>query len=127
MPPRVRSCIVYSMTTAANTLLPPDTLDKTKVSGIEPIDKAQDGVNNLVSGQVGQGGVLQPLGDAVSKEGVNRTERGGKDDSGSYGAAGTVTDTAKSAGSGITGGLQSAGGYVGSLWGGKKEGEQQQK
>jgi hypothetical protein len=35
-----------------------------------------------VSGQVGQGGLAQPLGDALSKEGINRAERGGKDDQG---------------------------------------------
>jgi hypothetical protein len=58
-----------------------DSLDKTKVTGIEPVDKAQDGVNNLVTGQLGQGGALQGVGDAFSKEGVNRAERGGKDDS----------------------------------------------
>jgi hypothetical protein len=60
---------------------PTDSLDKTKVTGIEPVDKAQDGVNNLVTGQLGQGGALQGVGDAFSKEGVNRAERGGKDDS----------------------------------------------
>lgn len=58
-----------------------DTLDKTKVTGIEPVDKAQDGVNNLVTGQLGQGGALQGVGDTFSKEGMNRAERGGKDDS----------------------------------------------
>ena len=57
-----------------------DTLDKTKVTGIEPVDKAQDGVNNLVGGQLGKGGALQGVGDTFSKEGINRTERGGKDE-----------------------------------------------
>jgi len=106
-----------------------DSLDKTKVTGIEPVDKAQDGVNNLVTGQLGQGGALQGVGDAFSKEGVNRAERGGKDDSGSYGVVGNAANSAasgaSSAGSTVTGGLKSAGGYVGSLWGGgSKEGEQ---
>lgn len=41
-------------------------------------------MNNLVSGQVGQGGLLQPVGDMLSREGVNRAERQGKDDKGSY-------------------------------------------
>jgi hypothetical protein len=58
-----------------------DTLDQTKVTGIEPVDKAQDGVNNLVGGQFGKGGALQGVGDTFSKEGMNRAERGGKDDS----------------------------------------------
>ena len=57
-------------------------LDKTKLTGNEQIDTAQDGVNSLVSGQMGQGGLAQPLGDAISKEGINRAERGGKDDQG---------------------------------------------
>ncbi|KAJ4332112.1 hypothetical protein N0V95_009742, partial [Ascochyta clinopodiicola] len=57
-------------------------LDKTKVTGVSQIDNAQDGVNNLVSSQVGQGGIAQPIGDALSKEGINRAERGGKDEHG---------------------------------------------
>lgn len=90
-----------------------DTLDKSKVTGIEQVDNLQDGVNNLAAGQVGQGGLLQPMGDMVSKEGVNRAERGGKDDSGSY--AGAV-------GGSVWSGAKSAGGYVGSFMpGGKKE------
>ncbi|KAJ6439473.1 amino acid transporter [Purpureocillium lavendulum] len=65
-----------------------DTLDKSKVTGVEQVDKLQDGVNNLVAGQVGQGGLLQPLGDLASKEGVNRAERQGKDDKGNYAPTG---------------------------------------
>ncbi|GAB7322258.1 hypothetical protein MBLNU13_g03246t1 [Cladosporium sp. NU13] len=103
-----------------------DTLDKTKVTGIEPVDKAQDGVNNLVGGQLGKGGALQGVGDTFSKEGINRTERGGKDENGSYGGA--VGNAASSVGSSVTGGLSSAGSYVGSfVGGGNKEGEAQKK
>ncbi|KAM0695168.1 hypothetical protein Q7P36_005524 [Cladosporium allicinum] len=98
-----------------------DSLDKTKVTGVEPIDKAQGDINNLVGNQFGKGGALQGVGDTFSKEGVNRAERGGKDDSGSYGVVGNAASSASST---VTGGLQSAGGYVGSLWGGNKEGEQ---
>ncbi|ORY72071.1 uncharacterized protein BCR38DRAFT_331050 [Pseudomassariella vexata] len=61
-----------------------DTLDKSKVTGVKQVDTLQDGVHNLVSGQVGQGGLLQPVGDIASKEGINRAERGGKDDKGGY-------------------------------------------
>lgn len=148
MPPRVSSSYLSlpnQKTEADRTIT--DTLDKSKVTGIDQVDNLQDGVNNLAAGQVGKGGLLQPVGDAFSKEGINRAERGGKDDSGSYGsgmansaasgakgASDTVTSGAKSAGdtaaSGaqgaggyVSGGLKSAGGYVGSLWGGKKEGE----
>ncbi|KAF3192655.1 hypothetical protein TWF788_000264 [Orbilia oligospora] len=68
-------------------------LDKSKVTGIKQVDKLQDDVHNLVAGQVGKDGLLQPVGDLVSKQGVNRAERGGKDDDGSYGGPlGGVTD-----------------------------------
>ncbi|KAF2160494.1 hypothetical protein M409DRAFT_70454 [Zasmidium cellare ATCC 36951] len=106
------------------------TLDKSKVTGIEQVDTLQDGVNNLVAGQVGKGGLFQPVGDMVSKEGVNRAERGGKDTDGSYGgqaaaAVDPVAKNAQSAGSSIWSGAQSAGGYVGGMFGGgSKEGEQ---
>ncbi|OTB18129.1 hypothetical protein K445DRAFT_308768 [Daldinia sp. EC12] len=59
-----------------------EQLDKTKVTNIDQVDTLQDGVNGLVAGQVGQGGLLQPVGDLVSKEGLNRVERGGKDEQG---------------------------------------------
>ena len=51
-------------------------------------------MHNLVAGQVGQGGLAQPIGDHFSKEGLNRSERQGKDDSGSYtpGPAGSVVN-----------------------------------
>ncbi|KAI5369521.1 hypothetical protein Slin15195_G003970 [Septoria linicola] len=111
-----------------------DTLGKTKVTGVDQVDNLQDGANNLVAGQVGQGGLLQPVGDAFSKEGVNRAERGGKDDKGSYGggAASSVTDpvvnNAKAAGQSVSSGAQGAGSYVTGLFGaGKKEGEATQK
>ena len=97
-----------------------DTLDKSKVTGIEQVDTLQDGVNNLVAGQVGQGGLLQPVGDMASKEGVNRAERGGKDDSGSY--AGAIGGGMKSVGGSVWSGAASAGSYVGGfLPGGKKQ------
>ncbi|KAF2503160.1 hypothetical protein BU16DRAFT_555177 [Lophium mytilinum] len=98
-------------------------LDKSKVTGVEQVDQLQDGVNNLVAGQVGQGGLAQPLGDMASKEGMNRAERGGKDDQGrplesqggplgGYGEA--ATGQLKGAGEGV------ASGVGGLLGGGKK-------
>ncbi|KAH9873085.1 hypothetical protein J1614_005482 [Plenodomus biglobosus] len=63
-------------------------LDKAKITNIPQVDNLQDGVHGLVSGQLGQGGVAQPLGDHISKEGINRAERGGKDERGSM-AGGT--------------------------------------
>tara|TARA_R110002003_G_scaffold27_14_gene1450 strand:+ start:8608 stop:8973 length:366 start_codon:yes stop_codon:yes gene_type:complete len=115
----------------------PENLDKTKLTGVSQIDTLQDGVNGLVSGQVGQGGLAQPLGDGLSKEGINRAERGGKDDKaqgplGGYGqgaaegvkgAGEGVAGGVKGAGEGVAGGVKGAGGYLGGVFGGKKEGE----
>lgn len=55
----------------------------------------------------------------IQVAGVNRAERGGKDDSGSY--IGTAGSYASSAGGAVMGGAKSAGSYVGSMFGGKKE------
>jgi len=85
-------------------------------------------VHNFVGGQVGQGGLAQPVGDALSKEGINRAERGGKDEQGrsieSQGPLGgygqSAMDGVKGAGSGIGGGAKSAGGWVGGMMGGSK-------
>jgi hypothetical protein len=106
-------------------------LDKTKVTGVSQVDNLQDGVNGLVGGQVGKGGIAQPLGDAVSKEGINRAERGGKDDKGKpiegqgplggYGQS--AADGVKGGASSVAGGAKSAGGYIGGMFGGGK-GEQ---
>jgi len=103
-----------------------NTLDKSKVTGIDQVDQLQDGVNGLVSGQLGKGGLAQPVGDWASKEGINRAERGGKDDKGQWApgplnsVASPVADNAKKAGSSVTEGAKSAGGYLGGFMGGKK-------
>ncbi|KAH6691385.1 hypothetical protein F5X68DRAFT_259459 [Plectosphaerella plurivora] len=111
-------------------------LDKTKVTGVEQIDTLQDGVHNLAAGQVGQGGLLQPIGDLASKEGVNRAERQGKDDSGGYApsnipGAGAVNSTvsgiadgSKGVANSATEGVKGAGGYIGGMFGGNKQPEQ---
>lgn len=39
-----------------------DTLDESKITGIEQVDKLQDGVHGLVAGQVGQGVCCNRLG-----------------------------------------------------------------
>lgn len=88
-------------------------------------------MNHLAGGQIGKCGLLQPVGDMASKEGVNRMERGGKDDKGSYGgAAGGYTDPminkskdaeqsiqsgASNTAGGVSGAIKGAGGYVSSL------------
>ncbi|KAK3376833.1 hypothetical protein B0T24DRAFT_719112 [Lasiosphaeria ovina] len=61
-----------------------ENLDKTKVTGVKQVDTLQDGVNDLVSGQIGQGGLGQPAGDLASREGMSRAERSGKDGEGEY-------------------------------------------
>ncbi|TGJ81229.1 hypothetical protein E0Z10_g7536 [Xylaria hypoxylon] len=60
-----------------------DSLDKTKVTGIEQVDKLQDGVNDLGASQLGQGGILQPVGDLASQGMKLADPRGkGKDSNG---------------------------------------------
>ncbi|CCF40527.1 hypothetical protein CH063_11069 [Colletotrichum higginsianum] len=90
-----------------------DTLGQTKVTGVEQVDTLQDGVNNLVGSQVGKGGLLQPVGDIASKEGVNRAERQGKDEDGGY-----VPTAVPGSASLNQAGSGGAGGYVGGLFGG---------
>jgi hypothetical protein len=107
------------------------------VTGIKQVDQLQDDVHNLVGNQVGKDGLLSPIGNMVSKEGINRTERGGKDDKGTYGGAAAgysdpIIKGGKSAGEGIAGGAQAvggsvvdgakgAGGLVGGMFGGGKK------
>ncbi len=60
------------------TPLPPPTeqLDKTKLTNDSSLNSIQDGLNTGVSGQLKSDGLLGGVGDLVSKEGVNRAERG---------------------------------------------------
>ncbi|KAI1818135.1 hypothetical protein GGS20DRAFT_391834 [Poronia punctata] len=51
-----------------------DQLNQTKVTGIKQVDQVQDGVNNVAADQLGQGGMLEGVGDFVSKEGVERAD-----------------------------------------------------
>jgi len=107
-------------------------LEKSKVTGIKQVDTIQDGVNNLVGDQVGKGGLLQPIGDMASKEGVNRMERQGKDDRGDYApgplnsVAKPVAENAQAGASAVAGGAQTGatnamegaknvGGYLGGM------------
>ncbi|KAK1753365.1 hypothetical protein QBC47DRAFT_403707 [Echria macrotheca] len=101
-----------------------DTLNKTKVTGIQQVDTLQDGVHNLVTGQVGQGGLGQPVGDLASREGVNRAERSGRDDKGGYipEAAGPLAKGGNAVIGGVAEGGKQAGGMLkgGLGLGGKK-------
>lgn len=81
-------------------------------------------MHGLVAGQLGQDGVLAPVGNAFSKEGINRAERGGKGEDGQYvaGPAGSVVNPIAQGGAKVGGGVmdagKSAGGLVGGLFGG---------
>lgn len=96
-----------------------EQLDKTKVTNIEGVNKLQDDLNSLVSNQFGKGGLLQPVGDAASKEGINRAEREGKDSKGNYlpSSMSSVEDAGQSAASGVTEGAKTGGGYLSSAGG----------
>ena len=104
-----------------------DTLKKTKVTGVEQVDNLQDRTNNTIASQLGQGGIAQPIGDVVSKEGINRAERKGKDSSGQMAprplgqAVDPIADEAKMGSSYLSGGAQKAGSYLTGAWSGKKE------
>ncbi|KAF7871904.1 uncharacterized protein EAF02_009009 [Botrytis sinoallii] len=116
-----------------------DALSKTKVTGVSQIDQIQDDVHNLVGNQLGENGLLAPIGNLAGKEGINRMERNGKDEDGSYGgptsaisdpiinnakgAGQGVLGGAQSAGSGLASGAKSAGGFVGGMFGGGQKEE----
>ena len=84
-------------------------MNKTKVTGIKQVDQIQDDVHNLIGNQIGENGVLAPVGNLVSKEGINRAERKGKEEDGSYGVAAQFGEGAKNAGETVAGGAQTAG------------------
>ncbi|KAL4740930.1 hypothetical protein BDV11DRAFT_168675 [Aspergillus similis] len=103
-----------------------ENLSKTKITGNEQVNQLQDDANNLVGNQLGERGLLAPVGNLVSQEGINRAERGGKDENGSYGGRlGVVTDPVikegKSVGSGVADGVRGVGSSIGSVWGGGEE------
>jgi len=90
---------------------PADNLDKTKVTGIKQVDTLQGGVNDLVANQVGQDGLGRPVGDLLSKEGLTRAERRGKQENGGYlpEAGGPVSQVGDSVISGVASGADAAG------------------
>lgn len=92
-----------------------DSLSKTKVSGVNEVDQVQDDVSNLVGNQLGDRGVLSPVGQVVSKEGVNRAERGGKGEDGKYfsGGSGDIGGAGDKIGQGIQGGVSGLKGVLG--------------
>jgi hypothetical protein len=119
------------------TDLTPDTLNKTKITGIKQVDQIQDDVHNLIGNQLGENGLLAPLGNLASKEGINRAERRGMDDKGTYGGpiasySDPVLRNVQDYGEGISSGTQKsvstvmdnaqgAGGFLGGFIGGGKK------
>ncbi|KAL8382296.1 hypothetical protein RB595_006200 [Gaeumannomyces hyphopodioides] len=94
-----------------------DNLSKTKITGVKEVDALQDGVNNAVGDQLGQEGLARPVDDLVSKEGLNRFERQGKDEQGQYVGPSTVTQAGQSVAGAAKTGAESVGGAVGGLFG----------
>jgi len=92
-----------------------DSLSKTKFSGVNEVDQVQDDASNLVGNQLGDRGVLSPIGQAVSKEGVNRAERGGKGEDGKYfpGGYGDIGGVGDKIGQGVQGGVSGVKGVLG--------------
>ncbi|KAF9895353.1 hypothetical protein FE257_000257 [Aspergillus nanangensis] len=93
-----------------------DTLSKSKITGISQVDQLQDDVHNLVGNQLGDRGLLAPVGKLVSKEGINRAEREGKGEDGSYGgplggATDPVVNSVKGGAQSVSGGMKSVGGW----------------
>ena len=76
------SWTIYLLRSYDNVYL--DALSNTKANGIDQVDKLRDDSANLVGNRIGDSGLLKPVGQFASKEGVKRTERNGKDESGSY-------------------------------------------
>ncbi|CAI7676959.1 unnamed protein product [Penicillium manginii] len=94
-----------------------DSLSKTKITGIDQVDQAQDDTSNLVANQIGDKGLLSPVGQFVSKEGINRAERNGKDERGQFLGEGMGAEKGDgligSIGSGLSGGVKGVKGVLG--------------
>ncbi|KAK4201694.1 hypothetical protein QBC40DRAFT_295428 [Triangularia verruculosa] len=115
-----------------------ENLDKTKVTGISQVDNLQDNIHSTAASQLGQNGLGRPVGDLLSKEGINRLERKGKDDQGGYLPGGNnnpvsstgntlvggVVDGGKAVGNGVVDGGNAAGGWLG--FGSRKKQEQRE-
>lgn len=80
------------------------------LTGDKNLNAVQDGVAEGVGGQFAKGGLLSPVGEGISQQGVNRVERGeGQKE------AQTWTGSAK----GFVGSVPGVGGLVGGGQGGK--------
>jgi hypothetical protein len=100
----------------ANTL--PEQLDQTKLTGNAQVDNLQDGVNNLVAGQVGQGGLGEGVGDQLSG-GISESEKNKNQNA--SGMLGNVGEGLKGAGNSVGQGVSNVGSSVGGVLGGGKK------
>ncbi|KAJ5683596.1 hypothetical protein N7462_006761 [Penicillium macrosclerotiorum] len=94
-----------------------DSLSKMKITGIDQVDQIQDDIHGLTGNQISDKGILKPVGQFASKEGINRAERKGRDETGSYGGPAEEYIAAGSQGtsrigSKATEGVESAQGFV---------------
>ncbi|KAI2643605.1 hypothetical protein GGS21DRAFT_486127 [Xylaria nigripes] len=72
-----------------------ETLAQTKITSVPEVDHLQDTANDLAATQLGQGGLLQPVGEAAS-EGMKGGGGSGSGIIGGGGGGGGIIDTAQS-------------------------------
>ncbi len=97
------------------TCMPVEQLRKTEITGNKQVDAVQEGVVEGVGGQLGKGGLLNPVGEGVSDQGVTRAERGDmgplnpEEAKQQQGYLGGAADKVKGAGSSLGGWLPGGG------------------
>jgi len=97
------------------TGMPVEQLRKTEITGNKQVDAVQEGVVEGVGGQFGKGGLLNPVGEGVSDQGVTRAEKGDmgplnpEEAKKQQGYLGGAADKVKGAGSSLGGWLPGGG------------------
>lgn len=95
---------------------------KTDVTGDKNIKSLQDGVAEGVGGQFSKGGILNPIGEATSKEGFNRYEHNAPEvEKQQKGWTESAKDGASSAGNTVGGTVSGIGSSVGGMLGGGQQ------
>jgi hypothetical protein len=61
----------------------PDKLDQTKVTGVKGVDDIQEVVDKGITKQLGKGGLVNLVGEIISKV-FTRDERGGRGEKGGF-------------------------------------------
>lgn len=83
-----------------------------------------------MTGQLGQGGAVEPVTDRASREGVNRAERRGRDADGGYAPApvnsalGGAADGGRAVAGAASDGIKNVGGALSSPFSSSKENQQ---